>query len=134
MKLLSRLFSAPRNSSQDGLSQTQREAIIDLLLICIYADNHLSVAEDKVLKDQVESCSWDSGTSAEIYIAIATSKARRAKSDESLQSEYLQYIADRLESPASKAKALSLVDELFESDGIAESETSFTAKIQSLLS
>lgn len=134
MNLLSNLFGSNQNSrNKDGLKQAEREAILDLLLLCTYADNHLSLAEDKILKEQIDGFSWDSGTSPSIYVSMATEKARRASANDHLFAELLQSIADRLSSPESKSTALFLMEELFRSDGMATSEKSFSDVVKKYL-
>ena len=57
--LLKKLFQnseAPNN----GLTQLQREAIVDLLNYCMYADNLLMLAEDRLITDTVKKFNWDS--------------------------------------------------------------------------
>ena len=57
--LLKKLFhksEAPNN----GLTQLQREAIVDLLNYCMYADNLVMLAEDRLITDTVKKFNWDS--------------------------------------------------------------------------
>ena len=49
MKFLEKLFSSEQGSSlHPAVAQVEREAIIDLLLLAIYVDNHLSLGESGV--------------------------------------------------------------------------------------
>ena len=43
----------------DGLTQPQREAIVDLLNYCMYADNLIFLAEDRLIADTVAKFNWD---------------------------------------------------------------------------
>lgn len=134
MNILAKLFGNDQDSqSSDGLAQGEREAILDLLLLCTYLDNHLSLAEDRVFKEEAERLSWDSGTSVDIYISTATDKVRRAMPDERMEEELVDDIVGRLVSEKSKSTAYSLMSKLFESDGEVASETEFMRKIESRL-
>ena len=134
MSILKQLFGGSDNSeTSDGFEQSEREGILDLLLLCIYADNHLSLAEDKVIKEQIDRFSWDSGTSLDLYIANATNNARKASNDDILQEDFLRSISERLARPDARAKALKLMGDLFHSDGESDSERVFSAKVKSFV-
>ncbi len=60
-------YKTDSTASSDGLVQNEREAIIDLLLLGIYQDNHLSLAEDQVFHTEVDAFQWESTTAIEIY-------------------------------------------------------------------
>ncbi len=116
--ILERLFrSRPTPGATDGLTQPEREAILDLLLLGIFVDNHLSLAENKVIQDECERFDWDSGTSADIYIQQSTARIRDCRHDPQRQDEALDRIAGRLPRPDTRRMALSLLDRLFLSDG-----------------
>ncbi len=47
MKLFEKLFNKDKTAARDGLSQEEREAIVDLLVLGAYTDNRLSLREEK---------------------------------------------------------------------------------------
>ncbi len=49
MKIFEKLFHK-NAKTKDELNQTEREAIVDLLTLGVYADNHLSLAEDETFE------------------------------------------------------------------------------------
>ena len=51
--LIRKLFHKPEAPQKDGLTQPQREAIVDLLCYCMYADNLIMLAEDRLIADTV---------------------------------------------------------------------------------
>lgn len=128
--ILKNLFKSSVASS-DGLNQKQREALIDFLLLCTYADNHLSLAEDNVLKAETERFNWKSGQSVEDYIDGVTPKVRQVHNEEESRRAFIGDISDRLDTLRMKAKAIELSNRLFRSDGnVAEGETKFGAEIR----
>tara|TARA_R100000027_G_scaffold61554_3_gene52983 strand:+ start:12993 stop:13403 length:411 start_codon:yes stop_codon:yes gene_type:complete len=134
MNFISKLFGGKtRSGGKDGLTQTEREAIVDLLLLCTYADNHLSLAEDRVLQEQVDGYSWESGTSIGLYVASATDRARKATDDEDRFDEYMTSVANRLEADTSSEKAVELMEKLFRSDGTVAAETVFADRVRTYL-
>lgn len=131
MQFLSRLFG--RRGSKDGLLQTEREAILDLLLFALYADNHLSLAEEDVLHRQSENMIWEAVTPVDSYLDQATSKARAAQANESTRSAYLTRVYDRLTTDTARERAISLLTELFEADGATEPEVRFRDTVAAAL-
>ena len=56
--LLRKLFHKTE-APNDGLTQPQREAIVDLLNHCMYTDNLVMLAEDRLIADTVAKFNWD---------------------------------------------------------------------------
>src|SRR5258708_5687301 len=56
--LIRKLFHKSE-APNDGLTQPQREAIVDLLNYCMYADNLVFLAEDRLITDTVAKFNWD---------------------------------------------------------------------------
>ena len=56
--LIRKLFRKSE-APNDGLTQPQREAIVDLLNYCMYADNLIFLAEDRLITDTVAKFNWD---------------------------------------------------------------------------
>jgi hypothetical protein len=56
--LLKKLFRRSEEKN-DGLTQPQREAIVDLLNYCMYADNLVMLAEDRLIADTAATFNWD---------------------------------------------------------------------------
>ena len=130
---LTKLFR-PGSQSNDGLTQPQREAIADLLHFCMYADNHIALAEEKIMEQTVSVLNWAPGASFESYEARSIAKAREAKEHSDVQGVFFQSIKDRLSSKAARALALDVCHELFVSDGIeTEKEALLEKRLKQLL-
>ncbi len=128
--ILKNLFR-PDEAPSDGLNQKQREAIIDLLLLCMYADNHLALTEDHVLKAEVDAFDWKSEQSIEAYVDSITPKVRRIRSEGESRRDFISEIGNRLDSSSVKTKAFELSKRLFHSDGeVAETEAKFETEIK----
>lgn len=133
MKILEKLFRSKisyEDTAADGLSQPEREAILDLMLLGIYADNHLSLAEDALIQAQAERLDWESGTSIDVYMALATDRARTASQSDEQEDQFLRFIGQRLNSDTAKNQALGLARDLFLSDGETAAETAFVERLQ----
>ena len=134
MKLLKKLFAPkPIARTREDLEQEEKEAIIDLLLIATYADNHLSLAENKILNEEFDKFSWEANISLDLYLNDATNRARNALDSDKTVEAYLETISNRLSSRYSKSRALDLLSKLFYSDGNVDSEKAFTLNVKRIL-
>jgi uncharacterized tellurite resistance protein B-like protein len=104
-------------ASPDGLAQPQREAMVDLLFYCMFADNSLPVKEDKILADTVDQFAWDPQVSYDSYAARSIARARAVKETPSTRADFLADAAARLATPAVKARTLALCRQIFQADG-----------------
>ena len=126
----------PYNQNQQpksGLTQTEREAVVDLLHLCIYADAHISSNECDLVSNVVESIGWDQNLSFSSYESRSIASARAAKSDESSLKDFIGYAAERLPARSSKDLAIKLCADLFKSDGLQEKETLMLDQIRAIL-
>ena len=103
---------------KDGLTQPQREAIVDLLNYCMYADNLVMLAEDRLISDTVAKFKWDpKAVPFDQFDARSVGNARNASESQVYKDQFLAGIRDRLDTAAVKGQALDLCQELFLADG-----------------
>lgn len=127
------LFTAARNSA-DGLVQPQREAIADALHYLVFADNHVAAREGEYLDEKLGGFEWDSSLAFSTYETLSIANARRAKEDAEYRHAFLGSIAARLNTPESRARALSLAQGLVWADGSAAAgESAALAELESVL-
>ena len=119
--LIRKLFHKSE-APNDGLTQPQREAIVDLLCYCMYADNLVMLAEDRLITDTVAKFNWDPKVPFEQFDARSTSNARNARESQVYKDQFLASIRNRLDTAAVKGKALNLCQELFLADGARSDE------------
>ena len=106
----------------DGLTQPQREAIVDLLNYCMYADNLIFIAEDRVITDTVAKFNWDSKVPFDQFDVRSIDNARNASANQGYRDRFLASIRDRLCTATVKGQALDLCQELFLADGARSDE------------
>ena len=119
--LIRKLFHKSE-APKDGLTQPQREAIVDLLNYCMYADNLVFLAEDRVIADTVAKFSWDSKVPFDQFDVRSIDNARNASENPGYRDRFLTSIRDRLGTAAVKGQALELCQELFVADGSRSDE------------
>jgi hypothetical protein len=128
-----KVFSADRSKKNDGLSQPQREAIVDLLHYCMYADNFVALAEDKFINGVAATLNWDDNISFEVYEGGSIGKARKAKESAGYRDTFYKDVVARLATKDARALALKLCKELYNADSMADSESEQLAVIKKLL-
>jgi hypothetical protein len=116
------------------LPQKEREAIVDLLHLCLYADSHISLKEGEVLSDVVDVIGWETQSSFSSYEARSISSARAAKESNEAKKEFLAFVAERLQTKSSRELAIDLCKQLFASDGATvEKEATLLGEIRGIL-
>ena len=131
--LIRRLFHKAK-APNDGLTQPQREAIVDLLNYCMYADNLVFLAENRLITDTVAKFNWDPKVPFDQFDARSVSNARNASESQVYRDQFLASIKDRLDTAAVKAQALDLCQELFLADGaLADEEDAVLQNLRQLL-
>ena len=119
--LIRKLFHKPE-APNDGLTQPQREAIVDLLNYCMYADNFVFLAENRFITDTVAKFNWDPKIPFDQFTVRSIANARNATESQVYRDQFLGSIKDRLDTAAVKGQALDLCQELFLADGARSAE------------
>ena len=132
--LIRKLFHKTE-APKDGLTQPQREAIVDLLNYCMYADNLIFLAEDRLITDTVAKFNWDpKAVPFDQFDARSIGNARNATANPGYRDQLLASIRDRLGTAAVKGQALDLCQELFVADGArSEEEDAVLENLRKLL-
>src|SRR5439155_1751853 len=120
--LINILFHKSEAPKDDGLTQPQREAIVDLLNYCMYADNLVFLAEDRLIADTVARFNWDPKIPFDQFDAKSINNARTARESQVYRDQFLAWIRDSLGTAAVKGQALDLCQELFLADGARSDE------------
>jgi hypothetical protein len=118
----------------DGLKQTQREAIVDLLHYCMFTDNFVALKEDQFVNTVAATLSWDKNISFESYEGGSIGNARRAKESQAFREQFLPGIAKRLETKEARQLAFNLCKDLYNADSnLADGESQTLAALKKLL-
>ena len=115
-----------------GQSQSQTEALVDLLLLGIYSDNLISLAESDFIDQESEQLPWESGISFGGYLQRVIPKVRAVKGPEK-ESEFLLHVAARLGDSEAKQQALDELTALLASDGLVQLEATFVEQVKTAL-
>src|SRR5437879_8122079 len=93
--LIRKLFRKSE-APNDGLTQPQREAIVDLLNYCMYADNLIFLAEDRLITDTVAKFNWDPKVPFDQFDVRSMDNGRNATANTGYRDQFLATIRARL--------------------------------------
>ena len=115
-------------TSRDGLTQPQREAIVDLLNYCSLVDRNIADSEDVAIDELESQLDWDHKTDFDYYVNKSIGAVRRAIESKD-EPYFLQEIRKKLDSKQSRETAIALCEKLIKADGrvSAEESATFTA-------
>ena len=114
--MLNRLFNH-KSDAKDGLTQPQREAIVDVLHFCMYADNFIALSESKFIAAKVESFNWDPKISFEYYQNMSIGAVRAALPEPKKREQFLASVKQRLATAELRGMTFGLCRKLFAADG-----------------
>jgi uncharacterized tellurite resistance protein B-like protein len=106
--------------------QKQREAMVDLLIWTMYADNVLTLPENEKIDQVTEEMEWKSATPAQQYIYVSIAKVREALDDPTKAESLLDDISERLSSDEMRMRTYEACRDLASVDGeVADKEMHF---------
>ena len=106
--------------------QKQREAMVDLLIWTMYADNVLTLPENEKIDQVTEEMSWNSPVPAQQYIYASIAKVREALDNSEKAESLLNDISERLQSDAVRLRTYEACRDLANVDGeMDDKELSF---------
>jgi len=108
--------------AKQDVTQNEREAIIELMMLVMYSDKTLKLTEDEAIKEYASNIKWESPLSLEFYYGKVTPKIRRALAEEENMNALLEDINFRIESELVKAQVLLVCNDLAMADSEFSSE------------
>ena len=112
------------------MTQDSRQALIELLFLALYMDDHLSVAEDEVLTEALDSLGWESARSRETFLLAAFSSARTAAGDIEKTNECFSSRAGIIKRDGCEAESLTWLTKVFAADGLTRTEKFVLSQLQ----
>jgi hypothetical protein len=88
------------------MTQQQREAVVDLLLLGMFADAPLKVSEDQKLLSVIEEIGWLSYQAPDLCLQSAIARARDTLETVGATKHRLERISQELNEPGLKQRAL----------------------------
>lgn len=121
-------------SDPDPSAQTQREALLDLLVWTMYVDHHLALTEREKIEQDAESMPWAGNISLGDFLDSAIVRARDVLAGKRTGDEYLKDISERLGDQKTRQQSFRACEELVSVDGrLTEEEARHLKTIQKTL-
>jgi len=131
--MLERFKKLLRKDPPQPALQPQREALVDLLLLGMFTDHLLSVAEGDLLVAKLGDLPWESGQALSIYLQVSMPKIRMAYENLPSRLQLLQSIRDRLPTLETRQDAYQKLQEFLAVDGVANAEQEFLTQVRTVL-
>ena len=107
------------------MTQPQREALFDLLALSIYADAHISLVEEDLLKQTFVKKGWQSDYPKDLFIEESFARAREAADSDETVFDYLNERAAVFTTKAAQKDACEVLKKILEADGQTAEENEF---------
>ena len=116
------------------LTQTQKEAAVDLIVRAMYADSHIALPESDLLEQLSENLEWNAVISFDGFVRAAISNTSREKSNPERREKFFKAMRMRLGDPGSRRVIYDLCCDFMRVDGEKSlRETAFLNLIKSEL-
>jgi hypothetical protein len=115
------------------MTQDARQVLIELLFLSLYMDDHLSLAEDEVLNEALDSLGWEAPSSREKFIFRAFSSAREAMTGLDKTRAFLDARTAIIKQESAEAEALTWLSKVLGADGLTATERYFLGELETRL-
>jgi hypothetical protein len=115
------------------MTQSEREALFDLLTLSIYSDHHVSLTEEALLESAFIAEGWDSEYPKNLFLEKSFARARAAAESDEEMADYIKERARQLTNEHARVEALGVVKNILERDGYNEDESRFMALLQAAM-
>lgn len=112
------------------MTQTQCESLLDLLILSIFVDSHISLKEDEALQSALEAVGWASLKPREIFLCNSMNRARQASDSTADTEAYIAGRASVFTDADSQSTALRLLQQVLSGDGETPAESVFLDRIR----
>ncbi|HEY3760485.1 MAG TPA: hypothetical protein VGN23_01940 [Verrucomicrobiae bacterium] len=102
----------------------QKKALVDLLVLGMYADGNLDLIEDEKARRVLDSINFGSDSSRQYFLDASFARARKNNGSLETTRKYIGDIAKKFETPALRRSAYGTLEDSLSSDRkIADGET-----------
>jgi uncharacterized tellurite resistance protein B-like protein len=99
------------------LSQAQKQALVDLLIMGMYADHNLTSAEDDCLQELLDGFDFTSDYARRSFVDAAFARIRGHTDSADSIRDYIELLARSFDSEEERQQVYEALDELLSSDG-----------------
>lgn len=114
-----------------GFNDQQKQTLLDLLVIGMYADGNLADAEDAKIEGVLDTINFPSDSARDKFIDASFTRARQHFGSPQATREFVADIAKHFPTPDIRRKAYNDLEELLSSDNkVVEKESQLLAIVK----
>lgn len=133
MELTDTLESQLERTREAGASQKEREAVIDLLVMTMYADRFVDTAENDAIERVASAIGGDDSLPLAQYVNASIAKVRETLDDEERQRALLEDVSERLGTDRMRGLAYQASRAVAEADDeMADEEEQFLSSVRAV--
>jgi uncharacterized tellurite resistance protein B-like protein len=111
--------------------QAKNEAILELMILTMYVDRSLKLAETDLIRDYTEAVNWQSNTSISIFTDETFAKVRQSLEKPELMQKLLAEIAAKLSELDDRIQLVQASRDMAAADGsLDDRETEFIQELE----
>ena len=107
-----------------GFSEPQREAFLDLLVLGMYSDHKLTLAEDASVQSVLDGFRCESDYERNKYLDAATARVREKARTEDSARDYAVGLAQKFKSPEHQRTVYEMLERVLASDNAVSARES----------
>ncbi len=115
------------------MNPESRAALVDLLLLVLHLDNHLSLMEDAAFEKALASLGWEPGRTGDLDLTAAFARVRAATADDLGREEFLRSRVALVRSHGDASTAFEWLGKVLGADGLDAVEHRFLKRLRKLL-
>ena len=115
------------------MEDPKHQDIVELLILALYQDEHLSVEEDSMLQKALVALGWDESMKTGPAIGNAFAAVREARASDEAKEAFLVERASRIKGAGQSPLALEWLGKVLASDGLDQGEAWHLERVQKML-
>ena len=115
------------------MNYPSHQEIVDLLILALYQDGHLSVEEDTMLQKALKALGWTESEQSGPSVAKAFSAVRAANACEETKETFLAERTLKIKEAGESAVAFEWLGKVLASDDLDAAEARFFDRVQKML-
>lgn len=117
-----------------NMNSDERQAMLDLLIMAMYADGHLATVEDRRLHRVLTAMGLTAEHERSRAMDAAVTRVRRRSANDQATLGYAAELAAVFATPEARQEVLARLDDIASSDGrVVPQETEFLTQVRALL-
>jgi hypothetical protein len=115
------------------MEKANHQDIVELLILALYQDEHLSVEEDSMLQKALVALGWDESLQTGPAIGNAFAAVREARASDEAKEAFLVDLTSRIKEAGQSTLAFEWLGKVLASDGLDQGEEWHLERVQKML-